>query len=209
MTLLEQFLENPYAFIEDASKSNIIKLMTEANELYRKSSELIMSDAEYDLLSDKLKEIDPKNKLLSKIGAEVHSKDKVKLPFYMGSMDKIKPDTGDLQKWKKKYKGEYILSDKLDGTSALLVLRDDGKNMLFTRGDGIHGTNISSMLSDINGIPSLKENLVVRGELLINKNNYEKHKSKYSNSRAMINGLVNKSFYCCLYTSTTAKITRS
>lgn len=192
MNLVNEFRNDPYVFIEDASKANIIKLINDANEVYRKSSDLLMSDAEYDLLMDKLKEIDPKNKLLSKVGAEIHSKDKVKLPFYMGSMDKIKPDTGDLAKWKKKFKGKYVLSDKLDGTSALLVMREDGKNMLFTRGDGIHGTNISSMLKGINGIPSIKENLVIRGELLIPKDKYEKYKSKYSNSRAMINGLVNK-----------------
>ena len=192
MSLLEEFRSDPYSVVEEINKKDLIKLINDANELYRNSSELLMSDAEYDLLMDKLKEIDPKNKLLKKVGAEVHSKDKVKLPFYMGSMDKIKPDTGDLQKWTKKYKGSYVLSDKLDGTSALLVLREDGKNMLFTRGDGVHGTDISSMLNDINGIPKIKQNLVVRGELLIPKSKYEDHSSKYSNSRAMINGLVNK-----------------
>ena len=192
MNLLEEFRNDPFTFIEDVNKKDLVKLINEANEVYRNSSDLLMSDEEYDLLMDKLKEIDPKNKLLSKVGAEVHSKDKVKLPFYMGSMDKIKPNTGDLEKWIKKYKGEYILSDKLDGTSALLVIREDGKNMLFTRGDGTYGTNISSMLEGINGIPNIKENLVIRGELLIPKSKYKKFSSKYSNSRAMINGLVNK-----------------
>ena len=192
MSLLEQYRKDPFKFIEDVKKSDLIKLINQANEVYRNSDKLLMSDAEYDLLIDKLKEIDPKNKLLSKIGAEVHSKEKVKLPFYMGSMDKIKPNTGELQKWSKKFKGDYILSDKLDGTSALLVIREDGKNMLFTRGDGTYGTDISSMLTNINGIPNIKENLVIRGELLIPKSKYEKFSSKYSNSRAMINGLVNK-----------------
>ncbi len=192
MSLLEEFKNDPFTFIEDVKKTDLVKLINEANEVYRNTSDLLMSDEEYDLLMDKLKEIDPKNKLLSKIGAEVHSKEKVKLPFYMGSMDKIKPNTGDLNKWIKKYKGDYVLSDKLDGTSALLVIREDGKNMLFTRGDGVYGTDISSMLDDINGIPKIKQNLVVRGELLIPKSKYQKFSSKYSNSRAMINGLVNK-----------------
>jgi NAD-dependent DNA ligase len=192
MTILENFKDDPYTFIKEESISNIVKLIEAANEIYRNSSELLMTDAEYDLLLDELKRRNSKHKLLSKIGAVVHTKDKVKLPCYMGSMDKIKPGTGNLDKWIKKYKGNYILSDKLDGTSALLVLRSDGKNMLFTRGNGIHGTNISSMLKGINGIPNIKENLVVRGELLVSKKNYEKNKKKYCNSRAMINGLVNK-----------------
>ena len=135
-----------------------------------------MTDTENDMILDELKRRDSKHKLLSKIGADIHTKNKVKIPFYMGSMDKIKPDTGDLGKWIKKYKGKYVLSDKLDGTSALLVLRTDGKNMLFTRGNGIYGTNISSMLKGINGIPDIKDNLVVRGELLVSKKNYEKKK---------------------------------
>jgi len=192
MTILDNFKDDPYTFVMEESLTNIVKLIEDANEVYRNTSKILMTDAEYDLLLDELKRRKPKHKLLSKIGADVHTKDKVKLPYYMGSMDKIKPNTGNLDKWKKKFKGDYVLSDKLDGTSALLVMRDDGKNMLFTRGDGIHGTNISSMLKNINGIPKIKKNLVVRGELLVSKKNYKKNKEKYCNSRAMINGLVNK-----------------
>ena len=42
----------------------------------------------------------------------------------MGSMDKIKPGKGLIEKWIKKYNGPYVYSDKLDGTSGLLVLPD-------------------------------------------------------------------------------------
>lgn len=192
MNLLEDFKSDAYTFASVKETKDIIKLIEDANEVYRNSSKLLITDAEYDLLMDELKKRNPKHKLLSKIGAETHSKNKIKIPFYMGSMDKIKPGTGELDKWKKKFKNDYLLSDKLDGTSALLVIRNDGKKMLFTRGNGIHGTNISSMIDGINGIPNLKEDLVVRGELIISKKNYDKHKDKYCNSRAMINGLVNK-----------------
>ena len=192
MTNLKKFKDDPYTFIIEENLTNIVKLIEEANEIYRNSSNLLMTDEEYDLLFDALKKRSPQHKLLSKIGADVHSKDKVELPYYMGSMDKIKPGTGDLDKWDKKYEGPYVLSDKLDGTSALLVLKTNGKNILYTRGDGIHGTDISSMLKGINGVPNIKEDLVIRGELLVSKKNYEKNKSKYCNSRAMINGLVNK-----------------
>lgn len=192
MTLLKEFKEDPFSFILEKDTKDIISLIKSANEKYRNSSELLMNDEEYDLLMDELKERDPKNKLLSKVGAEVHTKEKVKLPYYMGSMDKIKPDTGELEKWKKKFKGSYVISDKLDGTSALLVFRDDGVRMLFTRGDGTYGTDISSMISGVNGIPTIKENLVVRGELIIPKKKFKKFEDKYSNARAMVNGLVNK-----------------
>ena len=89
MTILENFKDDPYTFIKEESISNIVKLIEAANEIYRNSSELLMTDAEYDLLLDELKRRNSKHKLLSKIGAVVHTKDKVKLPCYMGSMDKL------------------------------------------------------------------------------------------------------------------------
>ena len=46
----------------------------------------------------------------------------------MGSMDKIKTDEKTLNNWLKKYNGEgYVLSDKLDGISALYVIDEDNK----------------------------------------------------------------------------------
>ena len=109
----------------------------------------------------------------------------------MGSMDKIKPDGESIPKWLKTYDNSYVISDKLDGTSALLVYKNKIKK-LYTRGDGRQGTDISSMLSFINFIPDLKNDIVVRGELLISKNNFKRQGKNYVNSRAMVNGLVNK-----------------
>jgi DNA ligase (NAD+) len=43
----------------------------------------------------------------------------VTLPINMPSMDKIKPDSDALPQWRKKYKGPYVLSCKLDGVSGL------------------------------------------------------------------------------------------
>ena len=62
-------------------------------------------------------------------------KNKVKLPYFRGSMDKIKPDTDALEKWKKKYKGKYVISGKLDGVSALYTT-ENGTRKLYTRGNG-------------------------------------------------------------------------
>ena len=54
--------------------------------------------------------------MLSQIGCKIHSKNKVKLPFHMGSMDKIKPDGESISKWMKTNDNSYVVSDKLDGT---------------------------------------------------------------------------------------------
>ena len=192
MSLLDTYKEDPFEVISTISLKDLVKLITDANDQYYNYDNPLMTDQEYDLLKEELEKRNPKHKLLTQIAHETHSKDKIKLPFYMGSMDKIKPGTGLIDKWVKKFKGDYILSDKLDGSSGLLVLREDGKHMLFTRGNGKIGTNISSLLTHMNGIPDLKMNLVVRGELLINKEIYEENKEVYVNARAMINGLVGK-----------------
>ena len=192
MSLLDNYKDDPFEVISNISLKDLVKLITDANDQYYNYDNPLMTDQEYDLLREELERRNPKHKLLTQIAHETHSKDKVKLPFHMGSMDKIKPGTGLIDKWVKKFKGDYVLSDKLDGSSGLLVLREDGKHMLFTRGNGKIGTNISSLLTHMNGIPDLKMNLVVRGELLINKEIYEENKEVYVNARAMINGLVGK-----------------
>ena len=192
MTMLEEFKQEPYEFLIDATLTKIVKLIKDANKQYYNHDNPIMTDSEYDILKEELEHRDPDHPLLIQIADETHSKDKIKLPCFMGSMDKIKPGTGSIDKWVQKFKGNYILSDKLDGTSGLLVMRNDGKHMLFTRGNGTVGTNITSMLSGIKGIPDIKTNMTVRGELLISHDIYEEHKDKYVNTRAMINGLVGK-----------------
>ena len=191
MDLIDKFLKNPYDFILNIKKPDLVKIIKLANNQYYNDGNPLLTDHQYDLLIDKLKKLDPNNKLLSQIGCKIHSKNKVKLPFHMGSMDKIKPDGESISKWMKTYDNSYVVSDKLDGTSALLVYKNKEIN-LYTRGDGKQGTDISSMLSFINFIPDIKSDIVVRGELLISKKTFKKNGKGYVNSRAMVNGLVNK-----------------
>ena len=73
-------------------------------------------------------------------------KTKVKLPYEMWSMDKIKPSTDAVEKWKKKYTGPYVVSAKLDGISALYVSEDGKAPKLYTRGNGKEGQDISQMI---------------------------------------------------------------
>lgn len=175
------------------SITNLVKLLKYTSNKYYNETQVI-SDEQYDLLYDLLKKKSPNNKFFNNIGADVSSNDKVKLPYHMGSMDKKKPNTGEVDSWIKKYKdSKYIISDKLDGDSILFVVNDGEKN-LYTRGNGSYGRDISHL---IEFFPEFNrdfeiENFAVRGEFIISKDNFKKYKDKFSNARSMLNGLIIK-----------------
>ena len=62
----------------------------------------------------------------------------------MGSMNKKKTEK-EVETFIKSYPGEVVISDKLDGISFLLVIKN-GKGQLLTRGDGTYGKDISNMI---------------------------------------------------------------
>ena len=105
----------------------------------------------------------------------------------IGSMNKFK-DKHSIENWFKKYDGYFVVSDKLDGSSALLEFKN-GEIKMWSRGNGVEGRDISHLLKYMT-IPKLNENITLRGELIISKLNFEKYKQKYSNSRSMVNGLL-------------------
>jgi len=194
-----------------------------------------LTDWQYDMLTDTLKRRDPK--YLMPVGSKVRTgNNRAKLPYWLGSMDKIKmdPEFQDmtlqelrkilaveeknlcdiedeeeireleshldkvkqqivqlrfLQKWIGHNKGPYLLEDKLDGVSCLLVHKA-GKIKLYTRGDGIIGADISYLSPYFDTIPKdLSEDINVRGELIMPTAVFEKKwASKYANPRNLVAG---------------------
>ena len=172
---------------------------------YYNTDKPVISDSLYDILIDFLKIKNPKSDILKNIGAKVKSKNKVKLDYWLGSMDKIKPSTNQLSIWTKQYKPPYNLSDKLDGISALLVYNNDTIKM-FTRGTASEGMDISHLVKYLN-LPDFETvnsyckknkikgdiNLIAfRGELIMKEETFNKNWSKkLKNGRNSIAGLVN------------------
>ena len=160
------------------------------------------NDFQYDILKDLIAEIEGKNYIHS-IGSKVREDDnRVKLPVWLGSLDKIKPeDKNKLNNWIAKNNFEnYIVENKLDGVSCLYECKK-GNVKLYTRGDGSIGADITHLLEYIKNIPKVKIDIMIRGELIMKEKTF---KSKYSdtvaNSRNMISGLVNaKSLRIGLY----------
>ena len=146
--MIKNIIKDPFNNINKLSVKDLEKLITMAADSYYNKDKPIVSDAIYDLMIEFLQKKSPKSSVLKNIGASVkNKKNKVKLPYHLGSMDKIKPGTTKLTNWIKKYKGPYYLSDKLDGISGLLVIEDNKskKYKLYTRGTATEGMDISNL----------------------------------------------------------------
>jgi NAD-dependent DNA ligase len=174
---------------EELSKLHSLKLYLD--DFYYNTSKSIISDELYDVLKSLLTTRDPL--YVPPIGAKIRSnQNKAKLPFYMGSLDKITPaDQKELDRWLEKNKcNELVVSDKLDGVSGTFICKN-GKKKLFTRGDGETGSDISYFIQYINNIPNIKNDITVKGELIIKKKIFnDKYDKNYKNARSMIVGLI-------------------
>ena len=169
--------------VADFSESDICAMVRLASDAYYNDQPFV-SDNVFDILKEYGQNAYPNNYCFREVGAPTNKK-KVKLPFQMHSMDKIKPDTNALPKYLKKYSGPKVISAKLDGIS---VLYSGGK--LYTRGKATHGMDISYMVPYL-VLPSRKD-VTLRGELLIREDLFEdKYSAEYKNSRNMVAGAVN------------------
>jgi NAD-dependent DNA ligase len=185
---IKNFKKNGITVLQGLNEHQLTEMLSIANILYR-NLQPIMTDNEYDILQDYITEKYPSNQEVYKIGAPVE-KNKVQLPYEMGSMDKIKPDTAALSNWTKKYTGPYVLSCKLDGVSGLYSTEEKIPK-LYTRGDGKVGQDVSHLIPHLR-LPKSK-GIVIRGEFIIPKSIFEtKYKTKFANPRNMVAGIVNQ-----------------
>ena len=164
---------------------------------YNKQPEL--SDAEFDELIDKLKELDPHSEALAEVGAPIDL-DQVGLPtkehrIPMGSLDKVTEEK--LELWVEKAGPLFLIQEKLDGISLALEYQEGRLVDAITRGDGftgevvshnaVHFSNISTELpSPFTGS--------VRGEVILRLSTFEKHfkEKDFANPRNTVSGTVRK-----------------
>lgn len=190
--LIADLKKNFHAVLNERSEDEIAGLIEKFSEEYYKGNPIISDDL-FDQIVAHLKILNPVHPVLKKIGAPVANDNrKEPLPYFMGSLDKIKTDQKVLDKWKVKYTGPYVCSDKLDGNSALLYWKGCDLK-LFTRGDGEVGQNISHLLTTLKHIPHFKgpSEVTVRGEIIISKSDFETVSDKGANARNMVAGILN------------------
>jgi DNA ligase (NAD+) len=174
--------------INSLSEAQLSLMIRYANDAYY-NKKPVVTDNVYDILKEYIERNFPDNIAITEVGAPLE-KNKVALPYYMGSMEKIKPDTGALVRWKKKYKGPYVISAKLDGMS-VMYSTENGDKRLYSRGGSTNGLDLSHMIPYLK-LPDVKD-ITIRGELIIpiavfNK----KYKGKgYKSARNFAGGMMN------------------
>jgi DNA ligase (NAD+) len=183
----KKFKEEGIKYVEKSSEEQLEKIIKEANKLYYNENP-IFNDNEYDIVKEYMEEKYPNNKILAEIGAPVPKKEKVNLPYFMGSMDKLKSEDA-VNKWIEKYPSDYIISAKLDGVSGLYST-ENGIPKLYTRGNGKVGQDVTHL------IPYLKLpqdlGLTIRGEFIIEKQIFDQfYKADFANPRNFVSGIIN------------------
>lgn len=173
------------------------------------NDDALVSDAVFDRLQEHLRRLDPQHPSVRAVGSVIRSeRTKVALPYRMGSLDKIKAEDSQVQarltRWTKQFPGPYVVSQKLDGSSGLLVWRREDKTWtprLYTRGDGYTGVDISHLASYLLPLKSAvhistifpdTDEVALRGELLIRRDVFQKKYAAMARPRSLVNGLVNR-----------------
>jgi NAD-dependent DNA ligase len=147
---------------------SLVARLTRANEAYRNGQALLMTDDEYDAGLEQLNNLNPEHPFLKQIRAAPATTSKVvRMPFYLGSLDKAKV-ADELEKWAKKAgKNTFVAAEKLDGISGLWNPKGQ---KLYLSGDDNMGVDVSPWLQHISLSPkkaSVSEDVWIRGELIM------------------------------------------
>ena len=174
--------------IDNYTQEELEEILDDASDSYYNTNKLSLTDNEFDFVKEYLLSKYPHSKYKTKVGHITNNK--VKLPYYMGSMDNLKEEK-KVNNWIKKYEHDYVIMSKLDGISGLLY-KNGHILKLFTRGNGVEGKDVSHLIKYFN-IPNLNAHseITIRGEILIKQDIYDKLKTNSANSRSFASGLVN------------------
>lgn len=217
-SLISKLEANPHI---EGMELNIVlleKILVQAINDYYNTDKPLLNDATFDILENILREKNPNSKVFDKVGAPVvNPEDAVKLPYYLGSLDKVKPNEKSLTKWLSKHNKQIVISEKLDGLSCLFIMSsgnsinniNDFQMKLYKHGDGFEGQDITHLLDNISIsndkgldkktiakmidiISNKNRHIALRGEIIIKTSVYNaKYSKMYPKARSLIAGIVN------------------
>ncbi len=153
---------------------DIVEQLIEARKAYYESDTPLMTDADFDVLEDDLRRLDPENEYFATVGiAESEgSTAKIRHEVPMLSMGKAKT-LDEVEKWLRRLAlspdAALTVQPKVDGLSASLRYERGHLVYAATRGDGETGQDISHVVPYIGDIPKAvsftEETVEIRGEL--------------------------------------------
>jgi DNA ligase (NAD+) len=176
--------------------------------LYYIKAEPEISDLEYDQLFDQLMELEKQfphlsseNSPTKRVGSDLDNTFPEKehsIPVL--SLDK-EYTTEELEKWlTKTIKNSgralsFVVEEKIDGASIVLYYQNGKLTSALTRGNGLVGNDVIDNVRTINQVPLVIDDtssFAVRGEIYINKSNFEtfnkNFENKYANPRNLAAG---------------------
>ena len=186
-----------------------IKEYEKHNKLYYDKSSPSISDSEFDKLKKEILDLEKKNPSLKSnkspsrtVGFKPSKnfkkfKHKVQMLSLSNAFDK-----DDLINFEKKINNylnekisfEYSVEPKIDGISASLTYLNGQLTYGVSRGDGSEGELITNNLKTIKDIPhkidkkNIPNEIEIRGEVFIEKNDFDKIKDKFANARNAASG---------------------
>ncbi len=183
-------------------EDEIILVLQAADDLYfNDDEESFLTDPQYDALRLYASQTFPTNDYFLGVGAAVRG-EMIDLPYTMGSLDQVQ--IGGIKDWNRKWGldvEEILISDKLDGASALVIYDNRGRlKIAYSRGDGLQGQDITRHITHLVP-PRVSGPMAIRAEAIISKSNFIKAKTvaktragnEYKNARNMVSGLLNAS----------------
>jgi DNA ligase (NAD+) len=199
---LKLLKKNPKEFAKSLYTKDLVNLLKTSKSEYYNTGTSQLTDAQYDVVEDELRERKPNHSLLRTVGAAPTGRKKVKLPYPMPSLDKIKPGEKSFDRWAATHKGPYIASDKEDGSSVEVIYDGGLPSKAYTRGKHNVGQDVSHLIPFI-GVPMkipykgrfvARQELAMEEEVFLKRFSKEKSKEsgkKYENSRNLVAGVVN------------------
>lgn len=177
-------------------KEKLVQTIEEAADAYYNTGNPVMSDAEYDLLIEKLRDFDPEHPVLYRVGARPLGQTfKHNIPA--GSQEKLK-DKNAYDRWVAQARDygcrRFAKGHKLDGLTAVLDYEEGRLVRVLSRGDGKVGSDLTANAVEMKNV---KQRLPVpftgslRGEVILSKSDFEKHFAPlgYTNPRNSASGV--------------------
>lgn len=140
------------------------------DDLYYNDGTSPITDEEYDVIKDQARIEFPNDTYFNDVGAPILFKNReVKLPYVLGSLKKVKPDT--LFKWLKD-KDDITISDKVDGVSVIVHYNNGKVVFAATRGSGIVGKEITDKAKIFCPHINVLDDIILRGDAILKGDTY-------------------------------------